>query len=186
MSVLAVGARRVAVIPGVPLALLVFGTFCAACGDSSKRDDASEVLWQLRSDAPASRYEAVVRLGLLPPSEARRQELSRAVRDSDAKVRLIAGIVVVGDGPTEHASWLTTPALTRASTGPDPARAPNPTRIADVSHIDQLVALDPWFAGTLRPGALSAASDGDERVRVLGNRALRYMTSASQRQPQPK
>ena len=175
MCLAAVGHLRAAVIPVVALGLLALGTLCAACGDSSKRDEASEVLAQLRSDAPASRYEAVVRFGLLPPSEARREALASAVRDTDAKVRLMAGIVVVGDGPTEHATWLATPAPTRPSTGPNPARTPNPARAADLSPIDQLVALDPWFAGTLRPGALSAAHDGDERVRVLGNRALLYM-----------
>jgi hypothetical protein len=175
----AVGHLGAAKIPVVALGLVALVTLCAACGESSKRDEASEVMAQLRSDAPASRYEAVVRLGLLPPSEARRGALARAVRDTDAKVRLMAGIVVVGDGPTEHATWLATPAPTRPSAGPDSARTPNPARTADLSPIDQLVALDPWFAGTLKPGALSAAHDGDERVRVLGNRALRYMELAA-------
>jgi hypothetical protein len=173
MRLTAVGQFRAAAIPILALGLLAFGTFCAACGDSSKPDEASEVLAQLRSDAPADRYEAVVRLGLLPLSEARRDALARAVRDTDAKVRLLAGLVVVGDGPTEHATWLATPAPTRPTTGPNPARTPSPTRAADLSPIEQLVALDPWFAGTLKPGALGAAHDGDERVRVLGNRALR-------------
>lgn len=178
MCLAAVGNLRAAVIPVVSLGLLALGTLCAACGDSSKRDEASEVLAQLRSDAPALRYEAVVRLGLLPPSEARREALARAVLDIDPKVRLMAGIVVAGHGPAEHASWLATSA-TRPTPGLGEARTPSPARTADLSPIDQLVYLDPWFAGTLKPGALSAAQDGDERVRVLGSRALRYLESGA-------
>lgn len=170
-----IGHPRATVIPVVTFGLLSLGTLCAACGGSSKRDEATEVLAQMSSESPASRYEAVVRLGLLPFSDARREALARAVRDTDARVRLMAGIVVVGDGHADDARWLATPAPTRPSAGPNSTRTPNPARTADLSPIDQLVALDPRFAGTLKPGALSAAQDGDERVCVLGNRALRYM-----------
>lgn len=177
-----VAPRRAAVGVGVRTVGLLLGMLCAACGDSLERDELTEALAQLRSDAPASRYEAVVRLGVLPRSEARRDALARAVRDLDAKVRLMAGIVVVGDEPGEHASWLPTPAPTRPSAESVPSlplRTPNPVRSADLSPVDQLVALDPWFAGTLGPGARSAAHDGDERVRELGTRALRYVDTGT-------
>jgi hypothetical protein len=143
----------------------------AACGDSPKSGDVDEVLAQLRSAEPALRYEAVVRLGMLPPSQARRDGLARGVRDGDDAVRLMAGIVVIGDGPTEHAGWLQprreapAPSTSRSTPNPSPREGP-------LSPLEALVYLDPWFAGTLVPGALVAAQDGDARVRTLGQRAL--------------
>ncbi len=175
MCLVAGGHSRAAASSTRALGWLALATLCAACGESSTRDEASDLLAQLRRDAPASRYEAVVRLGLLPPSQARREALAHAVRDTDARVRLMAGIVVAGDGPTEHASWLATPPARSPSTGPNEARPPNPAPTAHLSQIDQLVYLDPWFAGTLKPGALTASQSGDERVRTLGERAMRYM-----------
>ena len=143
----------------------------SACGDMSRHVDVDEVLAQLRSAEPAARYEAVVRLGVLAPSQARRDGLASAVRDSDEAVRLMAGLVVIGDGPTEHTIWL------RTLREPGISRTPSPSPAADspLSTAEQLVYMDPWFAGTLMPGALVAIQDRDERVRALGERALKHL-----------
>jgi hypothetical protein len=152
----------------VVVGLLAIVALVAGCADSSKVSDVDEALALLRSAEPAERYEAVVRLGTLPPSEARRNALAGAVRDGDETVRLMAAIVVIGDGPTEHASWLRS---RRATPAPS---TPNPSPRENLSPIEELVYLDPWFAGTLLPGLLVAARTGDERVRTLGLRALKY------------
>jgi hypothetical protein len=151
--------------------ILVIGALVAGCADAAKGGEVDAVLAQLRSAEPAERYEAVVRLGMLPPSVVRRDGLAGAVRDSDETVRLMAAIVVLGDGPTEHASWLRTrrdpPAPTLPST-------PNPSPREDLSPVEELVALDPRFAGTLLPFVLVAARNRDERVRALANRTLQH------------
>ena len=148
----------------VVLPLLGVGVLLAACADSQKPDELSEALALLRSADAASRYEAVVRLGTLAPSQGRRDGLTAAVRDSDDAVRLLAAVVIVGDGSTEPAA----PSMRPASPTPNPL----PERAVHGSPADELVYSDPWFAGTLLPGALKAAQDGDERVRALGIRAL--------------
>jgi hypothetical protein len=162
-------SKRAVVLGGLVVSGLV-----VICVVLSRSDFPSDVLAQLRSADPAVRHAAVVRLGMLAHSDARREGLAGAVRDTDEKVRLMAGIIVVGDGPGEHASWLQVPPeATRPPT-------PNPTRseAADLTHVDELVYLDPWFAGTLLPGAMAAANDGDARIRTLGNRALRFLAGA--------
>jgi hypothetical protein len=143
----------------------------AACGNSSRLSAVDEALSQLRSAQPAERHEAIVRLGMLPPSEARSDGLAAAVRDSDDSVRLLAAIVIVGDAPNELPASLKPP----ASSTPNPFRTPNPERAQDLSRTEALVYIDPWFAGTLLPGALKAAQDRDERVRALGRRALKEL-----------
>jgi hypothetical protein len=154
--------------------LLGVAALVAACADSPKPSEIDSALAQLRSAEPAKRHEAVVRLGLLPPSEARRDGLAAAVRDSDSTVRLLAAIAIVGDGPTGLEVSLRPPPPPTA----DPSRTPNPSRAIlerPLSPAESLVHLDPWFAGTLLPGALRAAQDGDERVRTLGQRALKEL-----------
>jgi hypothetical protein len=143
----------------------------AACGVSPRLGEVDAALAQLRSAVPAERHEAVVRLGVLPPSEARRDGLAAAVRDDDVAVRLLAAIVIVGDGPNALAVSMGPP----ASSTPNPSVTPNPPARAHLSTTEALVYLDPGFAGTLLPGALEAARSRDERVRTLGQRALQEL-----------
>lgn len=164
----------------VVVGLLAIVVLAAGCAQPSGTRDAGDVVALLRSPAPAVRYEAVVRLGMLPPSPARRDGLASAVRDDDEAVRLLAAIVVAGDGPGEHAGWLRTHAEARVPSARTSTPNPSPQDVLSpgeqgLSPLGGLVYLDPWFAGTLLPGALVAAQDGDRRVRALGQRALRRL-----------
>jgi hypothetical protein len=144
------------------MALLV-----ASCGPRSNGSDFEIAITELRSADAATRYEAIVRMGALAPSTARRNALLRALADADPKVRLMAAIVVVGDGAAMPAK---PPATTQTASARPPT--PNPSKATPLSPVEQVVAADPWFAGTLLPAALLAIESADERVRALGHRAV--------------
>jgi hypothetical protein len=146
---------------------VAFALLVASCGPCSNGSDVETAISELRSTDADVRYEAIVRLGSLAPTTARRRALVGALADADPKVRLMAAIVVVGDGAATPAA----PPATTPSTSARPP-TPNPSKATPLTPVEQIVAADPWFAGTLLPAALLAVESADERVRALGHRAL--------------
>lgn len=110
----------------------------------------------------------MVTLGQAAESPEANQALAQALKDEDDSVRLMAAIGLLGSGAGPLAP------VPRNDPGTTPALSPNPTASpAEALNLqEQLVYLDPWLAGALLPGILTAARDRDERVRGLALRAL--------------
>ena len=145
---------------------------CACTGEQKTHRDLGPALNLLQSANVDDRFEAVVQLGE-DGSEKAREGLQGAIRDEDAAVRLLAGIALVAVDANIVGETIETREL------PDGASllTPNPEKLpVDALDVGEtLVYSDPWFAGTLLPGALLAACDKDERVRKLALRALEVL-----------